>query len=243
MNSKKESDHQKLTASLHLESSVFLNVQLHLFKIVSNFYLFSWIGILFVARYKPRQINSSFVTYWCLITGIQNVMWVWEVSTLQVNLLCLWSQWFLCSLSTLTVHCWIKILKKAENCDCVCWEGIGKSYKDKWGDRNKGREILQGENKRKKVLKNKKPIFSMARNVTVECHRISADTRVGKCIYSLSGEVAEKSRWQKLWMTSYYLSWSRSRKSVWSISEGFHVEGCLFLVKVKYVVEIGDCQE
>lgn len=34
----------------------------------------------------------------------------------------------------------------------------------------------------------------MARNVTVECHRISADTRVAKCIYSLSGEVAEKAR-------------------------------------------------
>jgi len=55
----------------------------------------------------------------------------------------------------------------------VCWEGTGKSYKDKEGERNKGREIFQGEKKRKKVLKYIKPIFSMARNLTA----VSQDIR------------------------------------------------------------------
>lgn len=177
-------------------SFTFTSICLKFFLIFTR--LIEQIGVLFVASCQPRQMNTSFLTYWYLVIGIRYGMWIWEVSILQVNLLLLWSQWFLCSLPTLTAHCWIKILKKAENCDCVCWEGIGQPYKDKEGERNKEREILQGKRKRKKVFKNVKVIFSMARNLKVDCHRISADTRVDKCIYSLSGEVAEKARWQIL---------------------------------------------
>lgn len=64
-------------------------------------------------------------------------------------------------------------------------------------ERQGGREIKEGKffrEKGEKNIINIKPVFSMVRNLTVKCHRTSADTKVDKCIYLQSGEVAEKTR-------------------------------------------------
>lgn len=53
----------------------------------------------------------------------------------------------------LRAHCWIEILNKAENCDCVCWEGIGQLYKE--GESDTRKEMLQGKKKEKSIKKYK----------------------------------------------------------------------------------------
>lgn len=130
------------------------------FKVLSNFYLFNW-------RDSDRELVCSQLLTGTdkhqisciLVSGhIYPVSDVdMEIPTLQVSLLCLCFQWFLCSLSTSAAHCWIEILEKAENCDCVCWEGIGQLYKE--GESDKGKEMLQGEKKEKKSIKKYKLNF------------------------------------------------------------------------------------
>lgn len=61
-------------------------------------------------------------------------------------------------------------------------------------ERNERKEILQGGEKKGKNKKMYKANFQHGKNLTVQCHRISADGRVDKYIYSLSGEVAEKAK-------------------------------------------------
>lgn len=100
----------------------------YFFKVLSNsiIYLFNWrdsdgelVCSQLLAGADKHQVS------WILVSDVDM-----EISTLQVSLLCLCSQWFLCSLSTLAAHFWIEILNKAENCICVCWEGIRQLYKE-----------------------------------------------------------------------------------------------------------------